>query len=146
MRFSSLFVASLAIACGLSGTAMSQTDATTALPDVVVGAQKQVARPQKPEPRAVERSTVSPRTSAANPPGGCVHGEASMGGCVTSFKSGDRPWVGCSWSGIIGVGCRNIGPGGVPFRTYNQCMETGKNAGWRTNESAWYCTSIALKD
>ena len=62
MRFSSLFVASLAVAilssalllCGLSGTAISQTatpsgGATTSLPNVVVEAPKQVAYPQKPK-------------------------------------------------------------------------------------------------
>ena len=61
MRFSSPFVASLALAnlstalllCGLSGTAMSQTatpsgGATTSLPNVVVEAPKQVARPKQP--------------------------------------------------------------------------------------------------
>ena len=68
MKFSSLlFVASLAVVplCGLSGTAMAQTatpsgGATTSLPNVVVEAPKQVARPQKPGPRAVARSTEFP--------------------------------------------------------------------------------------
>jgi hypothetical protein len=49
-------------------------------------------------------------------------------------------------SGATGVGCRNIGPGGIPFKTYNQCLQTGLNAAWRANEVAWYCNSIALKD
>ncbi len=128
MRFSSLFVASLAVAilsialllCGLSGTAMSQTatpsgGATTSLPSVLVEAPKQ---------RAVARSTLSPRTSSttptpsaspmspaaqlaklANATGSCV------GGCVTSFRSGDAPWHGCSGSNwpALSSTCRNVG-------------------------------------
>ena len=133
MRPSSLFVASLAVAilsialllCGLSGTAMSQTatpsgGATNSLPNVVIEAPKQVAMPQKPKQRAVARSTVSPRTSPttptpsaspmspaaqlANATGSCV------GGCVTSFRSGDAPWHGCSVSsGTLSSTCRNVG-------------------------------------
>jgi hypothetical protein len=142
MKFSSLFVAGVAVAILSVAPAFAAPsgDAITSLPSVVVGAPKQ---------HAIARSTVSSRTSApqlASAPGGCVQGQPGFGGgCVTSFRSGDRPWVGCSWSGITGVGCRNIGPGGIPYKTYNQCMETGQHAGWRTNEVAWYCTSVALK-
>ena len=73
MRFSSLFVANPAVAvlsiallvCGLSGTAMSRTATVsggpaTSLPNVVVEAPRQVARPQQPRQRTVSRSTVSP--------------------------------------------------------------------------------------
>ncbi len=59
MRFSSLFVAGLV--CGLSGTAMSQTkppsSGVTSLTSVEVGAPKQLAGPQKPEPRPVDQRT-----------------------------------------------------------------------------------------
>jgi hypothetical protein len=169
MRFSSLFVAGLAVAilsiapllCGLSGTAMSQTatpsgDATTPLPNIVVEAPKQAARPQKPKPRAVISSTESPRTSPitptpsvspmssaaqlaklANATGSCV------GGCVTSFRSGDAPWHGCSGSGwpALSQTCRNVGN----YKTYAQCTEAGGVLGWRGNEVSWYCSSLALK-
>ena len=168
MRFSSLFVASLAVAilssalllCGLSGTAISQTatpsgGATTSLPNVVVEAPKQVA-PQKPKQRAVARSTVSPRTSPtiptpsaspmspaaqlaklANATGSCV------GGCVTSFRSGNAPWIGCSGSGwpALSSTCRNVGN----YKTYAECTEAGLITGWRGNEVSWYCSSLALK-
>jgi hypothetical protein len=142
VKFSSLFVASLAVAIlSIPPANAAPSGATTPLPSIAVEAPKQ---------HAIIRDTVSPRTSApqtANPPGGCVNGQpGSQGGCVTSFRSGDRPWVGCSWSSGTAVGCRNIGPGGVPFKTYAHCMEVGENAGWRVNEASWYCTGIALKD
>ena len=168
MRLSSLFVASLAVAilsiasllCGLSSVAMSQTatpsgDATTSLPNVVVEAPKQVARPQQPKQHAVARSTVSPRTSPttptpsaspmspaaqlaklANATGSCV------GGCVTSFRSGNAPWHGCSVSsGTLSSTCRNVGN----YKTYAECREAGLITGWRTPEISWYCSSLALK-
>jgi hypothetical protein len=166
MRFSSLFVASRVIAilsiagCGLSGTAMAlpatlSGGATTALPDVVVEAPKQAARPQNPKQRAVAHSTGSPRTSPtaptpsaspvlptaqltklANAAGSCV------GGCVTSFRSGTAPWVGCSWSaGTYSSTCRNVGN----YKTYVECTEAGRITGWRVAETSWYCTSLALK-
>jgi hypothetical protein len=146
MKASLLLVAGLVILplCGLSGTAMSQTPtssggATASLPSVVVEAPKRVAAPQKPQQHAVARNTQSPRTSRTS--------WECIGGCVTSFRSGDRPWVGCSLSGgVPSSTCRNIGPGGVPYKTYSQCMGGGIDAGWRTNEVAWYCNSIALKD
>jgi hypothetical protein len=167
MKFSSLlFVTSLAIAplCGLSGTAMAQTatpsgGATTSLPNVVVEAPKQVARPQEPKQRAVARSTVFARTSPttptpsaspmspaaqlakleklANAAGSCVDG------CVTSFRSGNAPWRGCSGSGwpALSSTCRNVGH----WKTYAACMEDGLKVGWRSSENGWYCSSLALK-
>jgi hypothetical protein len=162
MKLSSLFfVARLAVVplCGLSGTAMAQTatpsaGATTSLPNVVVEAPKQVARPQKPKQRAVARSTVFARTSPttptpspmspaaqleklANAAGSCVDG------CVTSFRSGNAPWRGCSGSGwpALSSTCRNVGH----WKTYAACMEDGLKVGWRSSENGWYCSSLALK-
>jgi hypothetical protein len=157
MRFSSFFVAGLM--CGLSGTAMSQTEppsgGITSLPSVLVNAPRQVARPPKPERRAVARSTVSPLISPTTPmqsaspmsptaklaklasaTGSCV------GGCVTSFRSGDAPWHGCSGSsGMYSPTCRNIGN----YKTYAECEEAGLLTGWRIPEFQWYCSSLALK-
>jgi hypothetical protein len=167
MRFSSLFfVTILAVAppCGLSDTAMAQTaipsvGATTSLPNVVVEAPKQVARPQKPKQRTVARNTVFARTSPntptpsaspmapaaqlakleklANAAGSCVDG------CVTSFRSGNAPWRGCSGSGwpALSSTCRNVGH----WKTYAACMEDGLKVGWRSSENGWYCSSLALK-
>jgi hypothetical protein len=160
MRLSSLFVASPAVSilsialllCGLSGTAMSRTatpsgGATTSLPDVVVEAPKQVARPQKQ--RTAARSTVSPPTS---PPSASTMSPAATlpnatgscaGGCATSFRSGNVPWVGCSGSGwpALSSTCRNVGN----WKTYAACMDDSVKIGWKGTESTWYCSSLGLK-
>jgi hypothetical protein len=166
MRFSSLFVASPAVAilsmapllCGLSGTAMSQTatasgGATASLPNVLVEAPRQVARPQQPRQRRVSRSTVSPRMSPSSPTPSALPIAAQLaklanatgscvGGCVTSFRSGDAPWHGCSGSsGTYSPTCRNVGN----YKTYGECTDAGLVLGWRDNEVSWYCTSLALK-
>ena len=161
MRLSSLFVASLAVSilsiallpCGPIGTAMSHAatpsgGATTSLPNVVVEAPKQVARPPKPTQRAVARSTVSPRTSPTTPTpsaaaqlpnttGSCA------GGCATSFRSGNAPWVGCSGSGwpALSSTCRNVGN----WKNYAACMDDSLKIGWKGSESTWYCSSLGLK-
>jgi hypothetical protein len=158
MKASSLFVTSpavtilsIALLCGLSGTAKTATPSggATSLPNVVVEAPKQVARPKQ---RVVARSTVSPRTSPTTPTlsaspaaqlaklekatGSCV------GGCVTSFRSGDRPWVGCSGSsGMLSSTCRNTGN----YKTFAECTEAGLVTGWKAPEVSWYCSSLALR-
>jgi hypothetical protein len=151
MRFSSLNVArlaipilSIALLCGPGGTGTSQAtilaDSTTSLPNVVVEAPKQGARPQKPDQHAVAPSHSAVSHRASSTAWECI------GGCVSSFRSGDRPWVGCSLSGVTPSStCRNIGPDGRPYKTYNACMLGGQSVGWRTNEVAWYCNSLALK-
>jgi hypothetical protein len=158
---SSLTIAgvSIAVLCGLGGTAISQTEPSgsvaSPLPGVMVEAPKQVARRQKPR-QSTARSTVShrasptPETSSAAPisvtaklaklasaTGSCV------GGCVTSFKHGDAPWHGCSvssWPSLSST-CRNTGG----FKTYTECTEAGLVMGWRTGDVSWYCSSLGLK-
>lgn len=167
MRFSSRFVANLDVAilsiallvCGPSGTAMSQTatpsGATTSLPKVVVEGpkQKQVARPKHHS--AVASSIVSRRTPPTSQPPSAAPDSVSAklaklasatgscaGGCVTSFRSGDAPWHGCSASaGTYSSTCRNVGN----YKTYGECTEAGLVLGWRGNEVSGYCTSLALK-
>ena len=155
MKFSSLFAASSAVAvvsitlCGLSGTAMSQTDATISLPGVVVAAPRHISAPQRPKHFTVARTIVSPQTSSTTPTSPMVRlaklaseTGSCVGGCVTSFKSGDAPWHGCSGSsGTYSPTCRNTGN----FKTYNECAEAGLVMGWRTSDVSWYCTSLALK-
>jgi hypothetical protein len=166
MRLSSLFVARLAVSilsiallpCGLSGTTMSHAatpsgGATTSLPNVVVEAPKQVAGPQKPTQRAVARSAVSPRTSPTTPtPSASTMSPAEKlpnvtgsctGGCATSFRSGNAPWVGCSGSGwpALSSTCRNMGN----WKTYAACMDDSLKIGWKGSESTWYCSSLGLK-
>ncbi len=167
MKASSPFVAGPAVAtlsialllCGLSGTVMSQTatpsgGATTSLPNVVVEAPKQVARPQKPKQRAVDRSTVFSRTSPTTPSASPISPAAQLaklakttgscvGGCVTSFRSGNSPWIGCSTSGwpAFSSTCRNVGN----YKTYAECTDAGVVTGWKVNEVSWYCSSLALR-
>jgi hypothetical protein len=162
MKASLLFVASLAVAilsialllCGLSGTAMSQTatpsgGATTSLPNVLVEAPKQ---------RAVARSTVSPRTSSTTPtpstsPMSPAERELAKlpnaitgscaGGCASSFRSGDAPWVGCSSaSGRFSSTCRNVGN----FKTYTECTTASNKLGSTRSDTWWYCSSLGFKN
>src|ERR1700733_4257367 len=160
MRFSSLFVASPAVVilsvellCGLSGTAMSQTatSSATSLPGVLVEAPKQVTRPKH---SAVARNTVSRRTSQPTQTPSAPESVSAklaklekttgscVGGCVTSFRYGDAPWLGCSGSaGTYSPTCRNVGN----YKTYGECREAGLVTGWRNNDVSSYCTSLALK-
>jgi hypothetical protein len=151
MKFSSLFVASVAVVCGLR-PAMSQTDAASTLPDVVIGAPKHVAKP-----RPVVHSTMSHQASptastpSATPTSPAERELAKLpnvitgscaDGCQTSFRSGDRPWVGCSWSsGMLSGTCRNEGH----YKDYNACTTAALAIGWRSIEVSWYCSSLALK-
>jgi hypothetical protein len=165
MRFSSIFVTGPAVAilsvellCGLSGTAMSQTaiapgNVPRLLPTLRVQEPKRVVRPRAHH--AVARSTVSRQTSqTAQTPSAPESISAKLaqlektasscaGGCATSFRSGDKPWVGCSVSGwpTVSPTCRNV----ANYKSYAECVDAGLIVGWRTNEVGWYCSSLALK-
>jgi hypothetical protein len=176
--FSSRFFSSPAVVilsivvllCGLSGTAMSQTQTPsggTTLPSITVQAPKPVARPQQPpKQRAVVRNTVrtavSPGPSpspapptGSKPPAGQESVLAKLrrlermsgscvGGCQTSFRVGNRPWIGCSASGWPALAypgtCRNI----YGYKSYTECTETSHFLAWRPMEYHWYCTSLAF--
>lgn len=153
MRFSSLFVASLAVACGLS-PAISQTGATTALPNIVVEAPKQVVRPQKSEMRTIARSAVPRRKSVASRTPSAAPDSVSAkfarlasatgscaDGCQSSFKSGKEPWHGCNLSnGSWLQFCRNVGN----YKTYAECWDAGLTLGWSFNETGAYCRVLAI--
>jgi hypothetical protein len=171
LNFSSQAVAllSIAVLCGLSGTAMSQTQTPsggTSLPSITIQAPKQrVAKPQKPKEHAVARETVrtavypgrSPSPTAATG-SGPLAGESPLarlrrlermsgtcvGGCQTSFRVGNRPWIGCSASGWPALAypgtCRNI----YGYKSYTECTETSQFLAWRPMEYHWYCTSLAF--
>ncbi|HEX9208877.1 MAG TPA: hypothetical protein VF901_00065 [Bradyrhizobium sp.] len=163
MTLSLRFVARPAVAipsialvlCCLSGTAMSQptplAGADTQLPGVTVVAPKQMARPHRPTHHVAARSTGSrtPSTISTATPmsdtaklakleretGSCV------GGCQSSFKTANQPWVGCNATGgVYSSTCRNVGN----YKSYDECKEAGRVTGWRSGETSAYCSSVAL--
>jgi hypothetical protein len=139
--------------CGLSGTAESQpTPADTRLPSVTVEAPKQMARPHRAAHHAVGRSTRVVATSPT-PASAATNSDAAklarlaattnncVGGCQSSFKTGNQPWVGCSATGgVYSATCRNVGN----YKSYDECKEAGRLTGWRSGETSAYCSSVAL--
>ena len=170
MRLSSSFVApstvailSTALLCGMSGTAVSQTAAssTNPLPGITVVAPKQVARPHRPERVASRRtsSTAHRRTAQMLPtsteavvagPGSNLSKLATLermssscnGGCESSFKTKNAPWVGCSESAgyfsTFSATCRDT----LSYASYRGCMDTKMFTGWDRNRAWWYCNSL----
>ena len=166
MRFSSSFVAPSAAAilstawlCCFSGTAMSQTatSSATPLPSIAVEAPKQAERPQRPAlaadtvaSRRTSPSTQTPSSSARTPsaaPDSALGKLARLkrassscnGGCETSLKSGNLPWVGCSYSaGIFGTfssTCNDT----LTYKTYQECKDTKVFLGMVQREARWLC-------
>jgi hypothetical protein len=161
MTLLSRFVARPAVAlpslalllCCVGGPAMSQPTPADQLPDVTVDAPKQIARPHRPAHHVTvrgttTRSSLAISSAAAGPmsdiaklaklereTGSCV------GGCQSSFKTADKPWVGCNASGgVYSATCRNIGN----YKSYDECKEAGRVTGWRSVETMGYCSSLAL--
>jgi hypothetical protein len=158
---SAVFILSTALLCGLSDTAVSQTEtgSATPLPSITVVAPKQLARPHRPQQAARPQrlrqvaSTVAsrprPTTQTPSPAQGSVLAKLAAlektssnctDGCQTSFKYGNQPWNGCSTTGdTFSPTCRNA----RNYKTYSECRESGLFLGWRNNEIWWYCTSLA---
>jgi hypothetical protein len=163
MRSSSSFVAPSAIAilstallCSLSTTAMSQPETGVAapLPSITVVAPKQVARPRqaaRPVHASVAYRSTAP--TAQTPPQGSVlgriaelekHASSCNGGCETSYKTGNAPWVGCSETGpevtnFSGT-CRDT----LSYRTYLECKETKMFLGSDQRKAYWLCSSLLI--
>ena len=145
MRMSSSRVAtsaaailSTALLCSLTGPAMSQADprvgGVTSLPGIVVGAPEQLDRPKNPGQRAVARSTVSPRTSAASASDPPVYGRVTLatttGNCSTT-----------TWPTISPVQCTK------PFaHTYVECTEMVARNGSRSSDAWWWCSNQGFKN
>ena len=168
MRSSSSFVApsavailSIALLCGLSGTAMSQTatGAAAPLPSITVVAPKQVARPQqvaRPPQRPAQAATVASRPAAPTPqtpppaPGSVLAKLAALekassscnGGCETSFKSGNAPWVGCSETGPEITNLSSTCTDTLTYKHYADCHDTKAFLGWDKNKIWWHCSSL----
>src|SRR5258708_32762702 len=134
---------------------MSQTETGSAapLPSITVVAPKQVARPpQRPAQAATVASRPAAPTPQTPPPaqGSVLAKLAALekassscnGGCETSFKSGNAPWVGCSEAaGVFHTfsgTCRKT----LPYKTYLEGKET--KAFWALDlpKAWWFCTSL----
>ena len=64
------------------------------------------------------------------------------GGCETSFKTGNAPWVGCSesagYNSVFSATCRDT----LTYKDYADCKDTKMFLGWDRNRAWWYCTSL----
>lgn len=150
----------------LGGPAASQipTGSAATIPPVTVDAPKQAARPHRQEPAATagpssRRTASTARTSsgvARTPsyaPGSVMGRIASLekvasscnGGCASSFRHGNEPWIGCSESGgNIDYGpfsptCRDT----ITHNSYMGCVETKVFLGENRNRAHWFCSSLA---
>ena len=166
MKSSLIFVASSTIAVLsttlLSGTAASQpaTDAATLLPTITVEAPKHRARPRQvatPSQTPTQGARVASRATAPTsqtPPGapGSVLARIAKlekassscnGGCETSFKTGNEPWVGCSEAAglfhTFSATCRDT----LTYKSYEDCRETKTFLALDRNKVWWLCTSLA---
>ena len=162
MSFSSRFGAGLAVAISsiafLSGPALSQPtpfDSAVPLPSVTVDAPRQAARPHRPAhhaarstgsltaSRAISTAPAAPMSDAAKLAKLERETSSCTGGCQSSFKTADKPWVGCNSSGgVYSATCRNTGN----YKSYDECKEAGRITGWRSGESSAYCSSLALAE
>jgi hypothetical protein len=169
MRLSSSFATSSAVAilstALLCGTAVSQTatDSTAPLPSITVEAPKQVAKPHMP--KQVANTAASRRTSStAQTPSSTAQTRSAApdsalgklaklekassscnGGCETSFKSGNAPWIGCSASagwdastGAFSPTCRDT----LTYNTYLECTDTKIFLGSTRKEARWICSGL----
>jgi hypothetical protein len=168
---SAVAILSTALLCGPSGTAVSQTATGSAatLPTVTVQAPKQVARPHRPEREAntvaSHRASASRRTSLTDqtpssisqvrpgPPGSVLGRLAKLeksssscnGGCETSFKTGNAPWVGCSFStggyatALASPTCTDT----LTYKSFADCLDTKRFVGWDHPRAWLICRSLA---
>lgn len=167
MRLSSGFIVpsavvalSTALLCSPASSQIPTGSAAT-IPPVTVDAPKPVAKPNRPTQATSagtsRRTTPSaPTTSAARTPSyapGSVMGRiASLekvasscnGGCASSFRHGNEPWIGCSESG----GGLNYGPFSptcrdtITHKSYVDCVETKVFLGEFRNRAHWFCSSL----
>jgi len=169
MRLSARFAASSAVAilstALLSGPATSQTTTGPAspLPNVTVEAPKahapkQVAREYAPRQgantvasrRTTDASTARTPSFALNSALGRIAkleraASSCNGGCETSYRVGNAPWVGCSYTGEnLGVSslfsstCTDT----LTYNTYLNCTNTKTFLGATQKEARWICSSL----
>jgi hypothetical protein len=65
------------------------------------------------------------------------------GGCQTSFKTRNAPWVGCSESagyfGTFSATCTDT----LTYASYKGCIEIKMFTGWDRNRAWWYCNGLS---
>lgn len=66
------------------------------------------------------------------------------GGCETSFKTGNAPWVGCNQSTggytntIFSATCTDT----LTYKSYADCVDTKLFLGWDQRRAWWHCSSL----
>ncbi len=168
MRLPSSFIAPSAVAVLstvlLCGPAASQTatDSAKPLPRITVDAPKQVARPNSPKQvantvasrrRSSTTQTSSSTARTSSPAPDSILGRIAKlekvasncnGGCESSLRHGNAPWVGCSESG----GGQTTGPfsatcrDNLTYKSYVDCVETKWFLGEYRNRAWWLCSSL----
>lgn len=156
---STIAALSTALLCAPAASQIPTGPAAT-LPPITVDAPKQVAKPHVSErgtnTTAPRRTASTARTSTARTPsyapGSPMARIASLekvasscnGGCATSFRQGNEPWIGCSESG----GGLNYGPlsptcrDTITHKSYEACVETKVFLGEFRNRAHWFCSSL----
>jgi hypothetical protein len=154
-------VATLSTVLLCSSAAMSQPTPTSSLPAISVEAPKArtavvptqgpaTAPSRRHHQRATGSSTAQGEGSVFGPNtvlGKIARLEKSAstcnGGCETSYRVGNAPWVGCSQTGERDTShfsptCRDT----LNYNTYAQCIETKTLLGATSKESRWLCSSL----
>jgi hypothetical protein len=159
MRLSSSFVAPSAAAVLatvlLCGPAVSQpttetvtSDSVTSLPRIKV---ERVARPphrptQENLTRPVSFVVLAPTALPDSIQGKLATLEKASsscnGGCETSFKSGNAPWVGCSQTGPEFTNLSATCTDTLTYKDYADCHDTKAFLGWDKNKIWWHCSSL----
>jgi hypothetical protein len=167
MRLSSGFAAPSAFAVLstvlLCGPAASETPtgSVKSLPSITVEAPKQVARPTGRKVantvasgrRSSTTQTSSSTTRTPSPAPDSILGRIAKlekvasncnGGCESSLRHGNAPWVGCSESGgeqstgLFSLTCRD----NLTYKSYVDCVETKWFLGEQRNKAWWLCSSL----
>jgi hypothetical protein len=154
MRLSSSVIAPSAAAVLatvlLCGPAASQptTDSVPALPGITV---ERVVRPHRPKQvenltRPISFSVLAPTALPDSIQGKLIQLEQASsscnGGCETSFKSGNAPWVGCSQTGPEATNLSATCTDTLTYKDYADCHDTKLFLGWDKNKIWWHCTSL----
>jgi hypothetical protein len=160
---SAVAILSTLLLCSPSAS-QTATGSNAPLPDITVEAPKQAARPHRSpqvEHRVVSRrafrtaqgpssSADASSTTGRAPKGPVMRRIASLearasscnGGCETSFKTGNAPWIGCSESagrlGVFSATCRDT----LTYKDYADCVETKWFLAWDQQRIRWVCSSL----